>query len=182
MRSFDPRITRTVKMAGFIWGVGGVLTLLAFAVLRLGIVAIESFAYPLTAIHWALLLVWVPYMLWAEGYKGFYRGFAPRVVARAHYLAEHPRPLHVLLAPLFCMGYIHATRRRRLLSMGLTAMIIGFVLLVRLLPQPWRGLVDVGVVAGLVLGVGSILYYLSVLQRDPAALPVAAEVPPLAVK
>lgn len=166
-----------VNVAGFLWGVGGILLLLGFAVLRLGAVALEALALPLDPVHWALLLLWTPYMIWAEGYKGFFRGFAPRVVARARHLAAHPRPLHVLLAPLYCMGYIHATRKRRLLSMALTTMIVCFVLLVRMLPQPWRGIIDVGVVAGLVVGMLSIVWYLHRLRKNPDALTVPTDVP-----
>jgi hypothetical protein len=117
-------------------------------------------------------------MVWAEGYKGFHLAFAPRVVARANYLANNPRPVHVLLAPLFCMGYVHATPRRRIMSIALSCMIVCFVLLARMLPQPWRGIVDVGVVAGLVVGVGSIVYYLLQLKQSGASsLPVPTDVP-----
>jgi hypothetical protein len=57
-------------------------------------------------------------------------------------------------------------------------MIVCFVLLVRMLPQPWRGLVDAGVVAGLIFGVGSIFYYLLQLKQLGAGqLPVPADVP-----
>ncbi|MEX1199017.1 MAG: hypothetical protein WEB57_14295 [Pseudohongiellaceae bacterium] len=166
-----------MNVAGFLWGVGGILLLLGFAVLRLGSVALEVLAFPLDAAHWALLGVWTPYMIWAEGYKGFFRGFAPRVVARARHLARHPQPLHVLLAPLYCMGYIHATRKRRLLSLALTTMIVCFVLLVRMLPQPWRGIIDIGVVAGLVVGMLSIVWFLHLVRQNPAALTVPTDVP-----
>lgn len=167
-----------MRTFGFIWGVGGIVMLLTFAIVRLGGVALEVGNYPLAAWQWGLAMAWLLYMVWAEGYKGFHLAFAPRVVVRAAYLARHPRPLHVLLAPLFCMGYIHATTRRRLLSMALTSMILFFVFLVRMLPQPWRGLVDAGVVAGLMVGVASILYYLVRLRRSGAAsLPVPSDVP-----
>ena len=79
--------------------------------------------------NWLALIFSVVYMAYAEGYKGFHLAFAPRVVVRARYLADNPRTLHVLLAPLFCMGYIHATRRRKIISFALTAMIICFVLI-----------------------------------------------------
>lgn len=152
--------------------------LLLFAVVRLGGIALELTAYTLDIWQLILMVVWLAYMLWAEGYKGFHRAFAPRVVARANYLAGHPRPLHVALAPLFCMGYIHATSKRRFLSIGLTLMILCFVLLVRLLPQPWRGIVDAGVVAGLMFGMASIVFYLMQLWQGGAArLPVPADVP-----
>jgi hypothetical protein len=167
-----------VRAFGFFWGVGGIVLLLSFAIVRLGGVVLELGDYSLAAWQWGLALAWLLYMVWAEGYKGFHLAFAPRVVVRAEYLARHPQPLHVVLAPLFCMGYIHATPKRRLLSMALTSMIIFFVLLVRMLPQPWRGMVDAGVVAGLMVGVASILYYLLRLKLGGAAsLPVPTDVP-----
>lgn len=166
-----------MRFLGFVWGVGGILLLLSFAIVRLGAMVLELADYRLSLLQWTLAAAWLVYMIWAEGYKGFYKAFAPRVVVRASYLSSHPRPLHILLAPLFCMGYIHATPRRRYLSLGLTAMIVCFVLLARMLPQPWRGIVDAGVVAGLMLGVASIGYFLLLLRRGPEKLPVAADVP-----
>lgn len=167
-----------MRSIGFIWGVGGILLLLLFAIVRLGAVALELSGYPLTVWQWLAMSAWFLYMIWAEGYKGFHLAFAPRVVVRASYLADNPRPLHILLAPLFCMGYIHATPRRQLMSIALSCMIVCFVLLARMLPQPWRGMVDVGVVAGLLFGVGSIVYYLLQLkQAGVSSLPVPADVP-----
>lgn len=166
-----------MKSLGFAWGIGGILLLLTFAVVRLSPMALELVALELQPLHLGALAFSVIYMSWAEGYKGFHLGFAPRVVARAGYLRAHPRPLHVLLAPVFCMGYIHATRRRKLLSFGLTSMIICFVLIVRMLPQPWRGIVDAGVVTGLALGIGSILYYLTLKLRYPERPEVSTDIP-----
>jgi len=139
--------------------------------------ALELEDLPMSQIHWLALVFSVIYMAYAEGYKGFHLGFAPRVVVRARYLADNPRPLHVLLAPLFCMGYIYATRKRQILSFALTTMIIFFVLIARSMPQPWRGIVDAGVVVGLGLGVLSIAYFLILSSNDPARLTVSAEVP-----
>ncbi len=139
--------------------------------------ALELVTLELQPLHLGALAFSVLYMSWAEGYKGFHLGFAPRVVARASYLRAHPRPLHVLLAPVFCMGYIHATRRRKLLSFGLTSMIICFVLIVRMLPQPWRGIVDAGVVTGLAQGIGSILYFLGLKLRYPERPDVGTDIP-----
>ncbi|HLT64551.1 MAG TPA: hypothetical protein VKZ92_08515 [Pseudohongiella sp.] len=163
---------------GFVWGVGGILMLLTFAIFRLSgfVMELESFEIPLW--QWLVTAGWLAYMVWAEGYKGFHRAFAPRVVVRASYLAANPRPLHVLLAPLFCMGYIYATRKRQIVSIALSCMVICFILAVRMLPQPWRGIIDVGVIAGLAVGVASIVYYLLQLkQAGAASLPVAADVP-----
>jgi len=171
------RVRFAVRITGFVWGIGGIFLLLCFAIFRLGGVAVEALGTSLDSVHWLVLGPWVIYMLWAEGYKGFHRGFAPRVVARAYYLSHNPRPLHVLLAPLFCMGYIHATRRRQLMSLGLTSMIVFFVILIRMLPQPWRGIVDTGVVAGLILGVLSIVFFLTRLAQDPENYDVETDVP-----
>jgi len=139
--------------------------------------ALELENLPMSQIHWLALVFSVIYMAYAEGYKGFHLGFAPRVVVRARYLADNPRLLHTLLAPLFCMGYIYATRRRQILSFALTTMIICFVLIARSMPQPWRGIVDAGVVVGLGLGVLSIAYFLIISSNDPARLTISAEVP-----
>ena len=159
------------------WGIGGVLFLLMFAIFRLAPMALELENASMSQFHWLALGFSVIYMAYAEGYKGFHLGFAPRVVVRARYLAANPRPLHVLFAPLFCMGYIYATRKRQILSFALTIMIICFVLIVRSIPQPWRGIVDAGVVVGLGLGVLSIAYFLIISSNNPARLTVSAEVP-----
>ena len=139
--------------------------------------ALELVNSSMSQLHWLALAFSVIYMAYAEGYKGFHLGFAPRVVVRARYLADNPRALHVLLAPLFCMGYIYATRKRQIVSFALTVMIICFVLIARSIPQPWRGILDAGVVVGLSLGVLSIAYFLIISSIDPARLTISAEVP-----
>ncbi|GJM11776.1 MAG: hypothetical protein DHS20C12_01790 [Pseudohongiella sp.] len=159
------------------WGIGGVLLLLIFAIFRLAPMALELENSTMSQVHWLALVFSVFYMAYAEGYKGFHLGFAPRVVVRARYLAENPRPLHVLFAPLFCMGYFYATRKRQIVSFALTAMIICFVLIARSMPQPWRGILDAGVVVGLSLGVASIAYFLIISKNDPSRLTISAEVP-----
>lgn len=137
---------------GAAWGVGGVFLLIGSATYRLGHVGIAAFDYTLGPRHWVFLALFLAFMLGSEGYRGFQKGFAPRVAARARHLQRHPRVTHALFAPLFCMGFFHATRRRQLTSIGVTSMIVGFILIVRKLPQPWHSLVDVGVAAGLVWG------------------------------
>jgi len=139
--------------------------------------AFELGTIELESLHYLALGASIIYMAYAEGYKGFHLGFAPRVVARASYLKANPRLLHVILAPAFCMGYIHATKRRKLLSFGLTSMIICFVLIVRMLPQPWRGIVDAGVVTGLMLGIVSILFFHLQGVRFPERTQVAIDLP-----
>ncbi len=145
-----------LRRLAILWGLSGVLLLLGSAVARLTPRALEALSMELTGLHWALTVPWVAFMAWSEGHRGFHQSFSPRVVARAWALSLRPRALHVLLAPVFCMGFFHGTRRRMLVSWLLTCAIVLLVLAVRLLPQPWRGLLDLGVVIGLSWGMVSI--------------------------
>ena len=165
---------------GAAWGILGVSLLLASAIYRLTPLAADAAAHPLDWYHWATAVVFVAFMLYSEGYRGFQTAFSPMVAARARYLRANPQPVHVVLAPLFCMGYFHATTRRRIKSTLLTVVIVIFVILVQRLDQPWRGIVDVGVVAGLLWGVATLIVfsYLALSQRDFGYSP---EVPEQAV-
>jgi len=138
---------------GALWGFSGVVALLGYAIFRLAPRAAESLAEPLTTIQWIFLVIFAFFMLVAEGYRGFQKKFSPRTAARVKYLRDHPRPLHVVLAPAFCMGYFFARRKTQITAICLTLGIVLLVVLVRFLPTPWRGLVDFGVVLGLTYGV-----------------------------
>ena len=159
-----------------VWGIAGVAFLLGAALARLIPLGLDAFSYPLHPVHWAALGVWLPAMAWAEGYRGFHRAFSPMVAARARYLRQHPRPLHVVLAPLFCFGLIHATRRRKLRSALLSLGIIVIVTLVHRLAQPWRGIVDLGVVVGLAIGLCSLAFF-AVQALGSASFEHSPEVP-----
>lgn len=135
------------------WGILGVTALLGRAAARLSVYAIEPFqAHSLTTAQGAIYAAWAAAGLYFEGYRAFQKRFCPRVVARALHVAENPRALHVAFAPLFCMGFFYANRRTKVLAWGTTAMIICFILVLRHVPQPWRGIVDGGVVPPLVWG------------------------------
>jgi len=152
-------VNKPLGIIGAVWGVLGLCALLLWAIYRLSIYAMEGWVQPWAWWHWVFFAGWMVFMLYGEGYKGFQKGFSPRVVARAVHLSRHPVGWHVLLAPLYCMGYIHATRKRRIVSLSVTIGVVALVLSVRLLPQPWHGIVDLGVVAGLSWGVVSILVF-----------------------
>lgn len=142
-----------------LWGLLGVNLLLLSAVYRLSLRATEAFSQHLGAVHWTMLVVGVAAMAYMEGYRGFQKAFSPRVAARALFLRRHGNALEAVLAPFFLMGYFGATRRRKIVSISLTLGIIGLILLVRLLPQPWRGLLDIGVVVGLGWGIASLWWF-----------------------
>src|SRR5688500_7986723 len=118
----------------------------------------------LTALQWVVLVVWSIWMAYSEGWRGFHLRFSPRVVARAWWLAEHSTPsratpLRVVLAPLFCMSLFGASRRGLIVARVLVLAIVALVVVIRMLEQPWRGIVDAGVVLGLALGLVSLLVH-----------------------
>jgi hypothetical protein len=116
--------------------------------------------------HWLILLPWVAFNAYAEGYVGFHQKFSPRVVGRALELGRNPTFLRVILAAPYCMGLFAAPRRTLLSSWILVVAIAALVVLVRHVPQPWRGVIDAGVVVGLALGVLSVLaHFLRAVTR-----------------
>jgi hypothetical protein len=137
----------------FAWGVGGVLALLVRALTRLAPMAWQPIAEGLlTAPLVALYAAWVVFNAYCEGYRAFQKAFCPRVIGRAHSLASNPKLWHALLAPLFCLSLFHANRRGLTVAWVMLALITLFVWLLRITPQPWRGIVDGGVVVALAWG------------------------------
>ncbi len=169
-------MTRTAGLVGAVWGIGGVLLLLGSAVYRLTPLALAAFSSPMRWYHWLAWIACVVFMAHSEGYSAFQLRFSPRVAVRALYLKEHPKPVHVVLAPLFCMGYFHTTRRRQVISLAVTAGIVVLILAVHRLAQPWRGIVDAGVVVGLAWGIIS-LFWFSARAFARGGLECSPEVP-----
>jgi hypothetical protein len=143
-----------------VWAVGGVVALLVEPLHRLAQVGLEAIRGGLTGLQAALLAVWTVIIVYTEGYRAFQQRFAPRLVARALHLVDHPRPLHVLLAPFYVMTLFHTTRRRLIASWVLVAGIVGVVIVVRQLDQPYRGIIDGGVALALAWGTAAILVHL----------------------
>jgi hypothetical protein len=156
----------------YAWALLGVVALLLQAVVRLAPIAWEPIALgTLSTSEAAVYVGWVLFNAYAEGYRGFQKAFCPRVIARAHHVAARPTPLHALLAPAFAMCLFHATRRRLIVSWSLVGGIFLLVLAVRSLPQPWRGIVDGGVVVGLGWGLLALAFgSLRALVAEPPAV------------
>lgn len=168
--------TSILGTLGTIWGLAGVLLLLISATFRLWPKAVDAFSHPFAWYHWASLTVIVLGMAYVEGYKGFQQAFSPRTAARARYLRHNASFGHVVLAPFFCMGYFHATKRRKVTSISLTMGIIVLIIVVSTISQPWRGIIDAGVVVGLIWGIVSLLIFsIKALIRDH--FPYSPEVP-----
>lgn len=163
---------------GVYWGVFGFVLVLVQAIYRLTPLAIEPIVDEQLDRWWlwALFSASIVFNGFAEGYRGFQNNASPRIVARALYLAENPTPLRVALAPVFCVGLFHATRKRLIVSWCLYAGLIAVIIGVRQLAQPWRGIIDAGVVVGLTWGTISVLVYFAKAARGEP-MPVPPDVP-----
>lgn len=148
----------TLGVAAAWWGFIGVLALLGKAVIGLGLMSMQAFSFEFTPLHWSVLTANIIFMAYSEGYMGFQQKFSPRMAARVKYLTRSERPAELILAPLFCMAFFNAPRNRLITSYLILMMIICLVLTFRLLPQPWRGILDAGVVVGLFWGCVSIVW------------------------
>ncbi|WP_207061569.1 hypothetical protein [Motiliproteus sp. SC1-56] len=169
-------MTRALRTAAAGWGLLGISVFFLWAIYRLSLIALQAFEQPLAWYHWLGMAAWVFFMSYGEGYRGFQKGFSPRVAARIAYLYRYPGRLRALLAPVFCMGYFHIERRRQVVTFMLTLMIIGLVQLVHFLEQPWRGIVDLGVVIGLSWGLISLWLFTARALTD-SRYPHSPEVP-----
>ncbi len=139
------------------FGVLQVSLFLGSAVYRLTPLAIEPWTqHMLSSPQQLLFVAWMGLMLYSEGYRGFHLRFCPRVVARAAQLGRDPRPLDLLLALPFCMTLIRAERRKLVARWSFIIALYTLIVFVRMLPQPWRGIVDGGVVVGLAAGIVSL--------------------------
>lgn len=148
-----PRVEKLVAAWGVVW----VSLLLGRAVWRLTPIAVEPWVEGSMSIgQQVIYLGWVVANAYLEGYRAFQLRFCPRVVARAIYLGRHPKPLWIVLALPFCISLFHSTRRQMTVSWSFIGVLILVIWWVRTVPQPWRGIIDGGVVVGLVWGLGVI--------------------------
>lgn len=98
--------------------------------------------------------------------------FSPTVVARALTLApggdEKGRTVAGVaprvLAPLYSMGFFHASPKRRKTAWGFVVGIFCIVRAVKALSYPWRSIVDGGVVLGLSAGVACVANCITLLR------------------
>jgi hypothetical protein len=158
------------------WGFAGWSAILALAIARLSAFAVEGLAMELTPLQSVVLAANTGILAWAEGYRGFQKRFSPRAAARILYLRDHADLPTALLAPLFCIGYFRATPRVLRLTWVGTALIVLLIVVVHRLPQPWRGIIDAGVVIGLTWGLVSFLI-MSARALSSGLYPVPPEVP-----
>ena len=142
-----------------LWAWVGLMVMLLEPAVRLSEVAhtgwVQSSPRP-----WLGYLIATLTMLYIEGYRGFHRAFSPAFAKRCLELATTQSRLQRLLAPLVAMGLVGVDRKTLRRMWTLTFMIVGFVIVIRQLPQPYRGMVDAGVAAALVMGALSSTWHL----------------------
>lgn len=160
-----------------LWGISGVIAVLGYAIVRLWPIAVEALSGVLGPLEWSGLAGSVAGLWYYEGVRAFQRAFSPRVVARAATLSGPAPLLRRLLAPAFCMGLIDATRKRLIVSWVTVSGVALLVIGVRMLPQPWRGIIDAGVIVALAWGCLALLTF-AARAAQGRALPVPADLPP----
>mmetsp|Transcript_99738 Transcript_99738/g.197822 ORF Transcript_99738/g.197822 Transcript_99738/m.197822 type:complete len:275 (+) Transcript_99738:44-868(+) len=165
-KAFSPKRSRLVQA----WGTVGVISYLSFGVAKVVPIVLEGLGAIDSAWQWGLLAITLIFFAYVEGYKGFQNGFSPRVVSRAWIVSEETAdaPLwHKVLAPAFCIGYFHGTFKRVATSWGVTTVIFAVVIGVKQLANPYRAIIDAGVIVGLIWGIVSIIVlFASSLQND----------------
>ncbi|NND39375.1 MAG: hypothetical protein EX270_01005 [Pseudomonadales bacterium] len=142
-----------------LWALAGFSLLMSQAVRKLLAVSLDAANYDFSALQWLLLAAFIIFMAYSEGYKGFQKGFSPRFANRTMHLYHQGSSIERLLAPLYCMNFFNAPVRRMLVSYSLLLLILTFIFLFQHIPQPWRGILDAGVVVGLLWGLASTIYY-----------------------
>lgn len=147
-----------------LWGVLGVAAYLSYGVKKVIPIVREGVGAMTSPWHWVLLAATLGFFAYVEGYKGFQLGFAPRVVSRAWALSTLPdgkstgdKLWHKVLAPAFCIGYFHGTRKRVVSSWLVTSIIFCVVVAVKRLANPYRAILDAGVIVGLLWGSAAVV-------------------------
>lgn len=160
-------LNNKIGIVASIWGMLGSCAILAIAIWRMINHVSEGFSEPLEMIHYGVMIPWILFMAYSEGYKGFQKSYSPRVAARAVFLRDNSTVLRAFFAPVFCMGFFDSTKKRKIVIWCLLIGVTLLVILFRFIPQPWRGVLDLGVVVGLSWGIiATIYFYLKYLFGD----------------
>lgn len=149
--------SKPAGMATSAWALVGVSALFASAAYRLGERGLDVIRNGLGGWEWAALAGLTVVFVYGEGVLALDRKWVPGLMRRIRELRRERSLVLRLLAPLYGLSLIGAPRRKLVLSWLGTAAIVGAILLVRALPEPWRGIVDFAVAAALALGLVSIL-------------------------
>lgn len=107
--------------------------------------------------EWVALLLLTLVFVYGEGVRAIERRWVPHFVERARGVRHARNPLVRLLAPLYGLSLIAASRRELVKAWAGIAAIAGLVVLVQRFPHPWRGITDFAVAIALLWGLIAIL-------------------------
>lgn len=139
------------------WALLGLVLLFANAVVQLGARGITTIRGGLDPAEWFGLAALTVLFIYGEGVRGLQRRWIPAVLRRIAELRTEPRVSLRLLAPLHAMFLVAAPRGTLWRAWAGVAAIVAAVLIVRSLPEPWRGITDFAVAAALAWGLVVIL-------------------------
>lgn len=145
------------ELAAPAWAVFGVSALFASASYRLGERGVAVIRDGLGSWEWMTLAGLTLVFVYGEGFLALDRKWVPGLMRRARELRDERSLVLRLLAPLYGLSLIGAPPAKLAASWLGTLAIIGAILLIRGLPDPWRGIVDFAVAAALAWGLVAIL-------------------------
>ena len=137
----------------------GVAALFVDAVVQLGRRGIVTLRGGLAPLEWVAFAVLLIAFVYGEGVRALARRWVPATVARGFELDARSPLVWKILAPLYAMGLVGAPGRALVRAWGGVALIVVAVLVVRALPEPWRGIVDFAVAGALLVGLGAIVVH-----------------------
>ena len=137
----------------------------ASSIYRLGTRGVVTIQAGLGWGEWSMLVLLTVAFVYGEGFRVLDRRWVPSVVERALLVRDDPRLLVRLLAPLYGLSLVGARRDDLIRGWLLATAILSAVLIVRALPDPWRGIVDFAVAAALAWGLVAILRRLPEVVR-----------------
>lgn len=143
--------------AAYWWAIVGVVALFVEAIVQLARRGVATVRAGLEPIEWLMLAALVVAFVWGEGVNALERRWVPRVVTRAAELRSGGRTIDRALAPIYAMSLIGAERKVLARAWVGVLLIVAAVLLVRALPEPWRGIIDLAVALALSWGLFAIV-------------------------
>jgi hypothetical protein len=151
--------TRAPNWSVSTFGLVVVAITLGEASLRLGARALATLHSGLNLQEYALFFLSVAAFGYGEGYRALHGRFVPHVIERAILLARSDKRgvRGYAIAALYVLCLVHAERRALVKAWISVALIVCAVVIVKALPEPYRGIIDAGVAVALAIGLGSLV-------------------------
>jgi hypothetical protein len=144
--------TQAAITPSILWALFGVALLFAVAIARLGARGLATVGAGLEPSAWLALLALTATFVYTEGIRALQRRWGPHMLRRTASLRTEPRLWVRLLAPLYALSLVAAPRRELARAWAGLFAITAAVLVVRALPEPWRGITDLAVALALTWG------------------------------